>query len=196
MTFPRGYSPETLGLQLLAILSDMRLAITWAKHNAAVADAVAAAVSNNSPDGDRARTANAAITYVRRGPPDAAVPPMDTAAGVVDAKSAADAKKAKSPADPPNIVVVNLDYNKARWGTHKARYIPMRTVVEDCRATNPLSPRLYNAAVYCCLSYHIKGVCNGQCGRTSDNKPHMADQDAPLVNWTAEEIPIRWGVTA
>jgi hypothetical protein len=34
-----------------------------------------------------------------------------------------------------------------------------------------------------CVSYHVKGVCNSNCGRNSDHAPHSNDDTARLVAW-------------
>ena len=68
--------------------------------------------------------------------------------------------------------------------------------MEDLRATNPLSPIPYNAAVNCCLLHHIKGMCNGKRSRAADHNMHASDQDAPLVNWAEVAIPIPGDATA
>ena len=108
------------------------------------------------------------------------VTPVGIAASTAAAAGAATAKS-ESPTDPLTIVVVNPNYNEAHWGTTKEHCRPIRTVVEDCRATNPLPSSPYNTSFDCCLLYHIKGMCNGRCGKSAVHKPHTADQDAPLV---------------
>jgi hypothetical protein len=34
-----------------------------------------------------------------------------------------------------------------------------------------------------CVSFHVKGVCNTNCGRNSDHAPHNADETARFVAW-------------
>jgi hypothetical protein len=34
-----------------------------------------------------------------------------------------------------------------------------------------------------CISYHVKGVCNSNCGRSSDHAPHNAGETARLLAW-------------
>jgi hypothetical protein len=35
-----------------------------------------------------------------------------------------------------------------------------------------------------CVSYHVKGICNSDCGRKSDHKPHSEGETTQLVNWS------------
>ena len=70
---------------------------------------------------------------------------MGTAAGAASlsgdaAKKLADAKRAKFPANPHNIVVVNTNYNEIRWGVYKENCEPVSNVVYYCRETNPIPP--------------------------------------------------------
>jgi hypothetical protein len=34
-----------------------------------------------------------------------------------------------------------------------------------------------------CISYHVKGICNTNCGRKSDHKPHNDGETTRLVSW-------------
>ena len=137
-----------------------------AEHGTAVAgaSAVAYAIVTNAPTGDQAcAIATADINVMRGGVTNTVIPPMTTTAGAAtiagdDAVKLADAKKEKSPADPLNIVVINLDYNKVLWGVYNTHIGLMRKVVEYCRAKNLLPSIPYDAEVKSCLSYHIKGM--------------------------------------
>jgi hypothetical protein len=40
-----------------------------------------------------------------------------------------------------------------------------------------------NNGVDMCVSYHVKGVCNSNCGRSADHNPHGDDETARLVAW-------------
>ena len=177
-------------------MMDMRLTTMQAEHNSNVATAVIAVIGTNTPVGDCACDASTAvITITRGGRPAAVLPTMGTASvAAAHAKSAANAKKVKSLVDPLNVVVLNPDYNKVRWDTHKAHCGPMTKVIDDCRETIPPTPPRYSdMAVNLPPSYDIKVVCNWQCGRASNHKPHTSDKDAPLMNWAVVAIPILGG---
>jgi hypothetical protein len=36
-----------------------------------------------------------------------------------------------------------------------------------------------------CVSYHVKGICNSNCGRKLDHKPHSEGETTRLVSWCA-----------
>ena len=82
-TFPHDYSPDPPGPQILASLRYMWLSIMWFKHNAAVASAVASAIT---PANDCACATAAAITTIGGGRPNAVVPYMSTSPSAAAAK--------------------------------------------------------------------------------------------------------------
>ena len=147
MTFPQGYNLEPPGPHTLAAMRDLHLNITQAEHAAVISAAVAAAVSTKASVVDQSR----AVMRGKR--PTVMVPPMGTAAGATFIAGAAtarlaNAKERNPPANPINVVVVNPNHNKVRWGIYKAHCVPMSKVVEDCRSnTLPPPPIPYNASV-------------------------------------------------
>jgi hypothetical protein len=40
-----------------------------------------------------------------------------------------------------------------------------------------------------CISYHVKGVCNTNCGRHSDHSPHSAAETSRLLSWCNLAFP-------
>jgi hypothetical protein len=34
-----------------------------------------------------------------------------------------------------------------------------------------------------CVSYHVKGVCNSNCGRAANHSPHSPEETARLLEW-------------
>ena len=121
-------------------MGGMRLSITRAEHDASISSAIVDATGTNAPAGDCDHAADAAaITSIRGGQPATAVAPSKgTASGAAVAKLAAEAKNPKPTADPLKVVVVNPDYDESHWVTYKAHCRPMRKVVDDFKATNPL----------------------------------------------------------
>ena len=117
------------------------MTITQVEHNTAFAAVVADAVSTNSPTGDCSHTNASSITDMRGGQYVAVVLPIGHSRWRRHSKSAADAKEEKSPADPLSIVVLNPNYNKACWSTHRYQCGSTRKVVEDRRATTPSPPK-------------------------------------------------------
>ena len=39
-----------------------------------------------------------------------------------------------------------------------------------------------------CVSYHVKGVCNTNCGRNSDHAPHNTNETARFVVWRSSSF--------
>jgi hypothetical protein len=40
-----------------------------------------------------------------------------------------------------------------------------------------------NQGIDMCVSYHVKGVCNSNCGRAADHSTHNPEETAPLLEW-------------
>jgi hypothetical protein len=44
-----------------------------------------------------------------------------------------------------------------------------------------------------CLAFHVKGMCNQQCGRNADHVEYNGTEYAPLVEWCTEHYPAAGG---
>ena len=163
------------------------MSISQAEHNFALATAVADANRTKASVGNHACVAVAAALASMRGVRLAAAAgtAIGTSSSAGAAKSATEAKKPKPPVDPLHFVAVNPNFKVDRWGTYKAHYGPIKKFVDKCKTTNPLSSIPYDTSVDSCPSYHNKNMCNGQCGRAENLKPHTVEQDAHLGLWEA-----------
>lgn len=58
----------------------------------------------------------------------------------------------------------------------------VREVVRAATAAGNPIPKA-DSGVDMCVSYHVKGVCNSNCGRKSDHKPHTEPETTRLLGW-------------
>ena len=54
-------------------------------------------------------------------------------------------------------------------------------------AGNPLPKNAWGGDM--CVSYHVKGVCNTNCGRKADHRPHNAADKKKLLDWCILAFP-------
>ena len=55
------------------------------------------------------------------------------------------------------------------------------------RMKNILTPSLHDNDIPMYPTFHIKCMCNTQCGKSGDHIPHSASQDNPVLSRAAEE---------
>jgi hypothetical protein len=58
----------------------------------------------------------------------------------------------------------------------------VREVMKTARAAGHAFPK-NNKGVDMCVSYHVKGVCNSNCGRASDHGLHSQEETTRLSKW-------------
>ena len=58
----------------------------------------------------------------------------------------------------------------------------VRVVIKEATlAGNPIP--LNDKSIDMCVSYHVKGICNSNCGRKRDHTKHTDGETARLMSW-------------
>jgi hypothetical protein len=89
-------------------------------------------------------------------------------------------------APPVNSTVLNPDYKASLFETYKNRGLVVREVIQRAvEAGRPIPKN--DRGQDMCITFHVKGFCNMNCGRKLDHGPpkHTAEEDARLVAWCA-----------
>jgi hypothetical protein len=96
---------------------------------------------------------------------------------------------------PPGTTVKppNGQYNSALFGEFRSRKkdgkeISISSFKKKAMEEKKLPDSLHGAE-YMCLAWHVKGMCNSNCGQREDHKPYSASQYAELVAWCEEKYP-------
>jgi hypothetical protein len=77
-------------------------------------------------------------------------------------------------------MVTNPGY-KAIFERFRALRINHGRLLRAVTTRPPASP--HDASVEMCLSYHVKGMCNENCGKAADHQPHTEAQSNLLLTW-------------
>jgi hypothetical protein len=111
-------------------------------------------------------------------PREGRAPPSSTPSG-------APAPEGAGPRAPPvNSTVINPDYKANLFEIYKNRGLIIRDVIQRAvTAGNPIPKN--DQGLDMCITYHVKGFCNVNCGRKLDHGPpkHTPEEDARLVAW-------------
>jgi hypothetical protein len=87
---------------------------------------------------------------------------------------------------PVNSTIINPDYKTNLFETYKIRGLVVRDVIQRAVTTgNPIPKN--DGGQDMCITYHVKGFCNMNCGRKLDHEPpkHTPEEDARLAAWCA-----------
>jgi len=87
----------------------------------------------------------------------------------------------------------NGQYNSALFGEFRSRKkdgkeISISSFKKKAMEEKKL-PDSIHGAEYMCLAWHVKGMCNSNCGQREDHKPYSASQYADLVAWCEAKYP-------
>ena len=89
-------------------------------------------------------------------------------------------------------MVVNPDYNESRWVTYKAHCGPMRKVVDDFKATNPLPPSPYNVAINSFCRTISRGYIMGIAAGRETTSRTQQNRKLPWGSERRQQYPFQW----
>ena len=75
----------------------------------------------------------------------------------------------------PSISPILAEYTAKSLMTKKVRAY--------CYAKKIDLPRCDRLNCTMCLAYHVKGMCNSNCGSAADHVDHTAEEDKLLAEW-------------
>ena len=106
--------------------------------------------------------------------------------GVAPAERPPSAIPPPAAAPPPasdNSMIANIHYKGNLFDRFKAMNLKTREVLESANTRANPQPLSSDGTTRMCLSYHLKGLCNGRCGRRADHERHSDQQDQKLKEW-------------
>ena len=80
-------------------------------------------------------------------------------------------------------MIANIHYKGNLFDRFKAMNLKTREVLESANTRVNPQPLSSDGTTRMCLSYHLKGLCNGRCGRRADHERHSDQQDQKLKEW-------------
>jgi hypothetical protein len=87
------------------------------------------------------------------------------------------------PSASDNSMIANILYKGNLFDRFKAMNLKTRDVLESANTRANPQPLASDGTTRMCLSYHLKGLCNGRCGRRADHDRHSDQQDQKLKEW-------------
>jgi hypothetical protein len=111
-----------------------------------------------------------------------------TAMSTITGSSVGDGTTSGSSAtSPPATPVVEGVVQRCKpyleaYSVYRSSGTRVRDVMKTARNAGHTFPK-NNKGVDMCVSYHVKGVCNSNCGRSSDHMPHSHEETARLLEW-------------
>lgn len=93
-----------------------------------------------------------------------------------------------------NSTLTNPEYNRDLFGEFKGRKqngkeIPVRSLRDKINSPASLPPQSKHYAGRMCVAYHVKGMCNVNCGRAGDHHVYTSAEYQELVNWCQQHYP-------
>ena len=80
-------------------------------------------------------------------------------------------------------MVANLHYKANLFDRFKSMHLKTRDVLESANTRANPQPFGNDGTTRMCLSFHLKGMCNGRCGRCADHQCHSDQLDEKLKEW-------------
>ena len=80
-------------------------------------------------------------------------------------------------------MVANLHYRAKLFDRFKSMHLETRDVLESANTTANPQPFGSDGTTRMCLYFHLKGMCNGRCGRRTDHQHHSDQLDEKLKEW-------------
>lgn len=96
--------------------------------------------------------------------------------------------KAGSTVKPKEGEYNSVLFDEYRKRKKNGREIAISSFKKQAMEKKPLPDSLHGAK-YMCLAWHVKGMCNSNCGQWKDHNPYSASQYADLVKWCEECYP-------
>ena len=92
----------------------------------------------------------------------------------------------------------NLQFNSGLFAVFKGRgnngkYASRQIRYKITNGDLPALPLSKVDGKAMCLAFHVKGMCNQQCGRNADHVEYNGTEYAPLVEWCTEHYPAAGG---
>jgi hypothetical protein len=118
------------------------------------------------------------------GVPSSSSSQMSALTGSTSSSTTSSAPPAASHVFSDGVVAKCVPYLEV-YAPYRATGQRVRLVIQSAAKAGHSLP-VNDKNVNMCISYHVKGVCNTNCGRSSDHSPHSQDETNRLVDWCKE----------